>query len=141
LGAIIESPMSLQVCAVEPTGRLGGQVGDEGVWAIDFNWLYQAGYPDNKTSHSPLNLHPFMQTLAAKCNTGDCWVSSNCFLYDCIDGILQDYLAPRLKSGNLTIFYNSTIKNVEKVGNTIKSLTILTREPLKEDCRSADQRI
>jgi hypothetical protein len=141
LGAIIESPTSLRVCAVEPTDRIGGQLGDEGVWHIDFNWLYQQGYPDRTVAYNPKNLHKFMQTITTQCNSGDCWVSRNCFMYDCVNNILQDYLAPRLQSGNLTIFYNSVIKNVDRVGNSIKYLTIMTHTPLKEDCRSADRRI
>jgi hypothetical protein len=141
LGAIIESPSSLRVCAVEPTDRIGGQLGDEGVWHIDFNWLYQEGYPDRATAYNPRNLHKFMQLLSTQCSSGDCWVSRNCFMYECVNTILQNYLASRLQSGNLTIFYNSVVKNVDKVGNSIKSLTIMTHKPLKEDCRTADRRI
>jgi hypothetical protein len=141
LGAIIESPSSLRICAVEPTDRIGGQFGDEGVWHIDFNWLYQEGYPDHTTAYNPKNIHKFMQEVSARCNTGDCWVSRNCFMYSCINSILQDYLTPRIQSGNLTIFYNSIIKNIDRVGSAIKSMTILTHEPLKQDCRTADKRI
>lgn len=68
-------------------------------------------------------------------------MSRNCFLYECVNGILQNYLAPRLQSGNLTIFYNSVVKNVDRVGSAIRSVTITSHTPFKEDCRSADQRI
>lgn len=82
-----------------------------------------------------------MQDLTKLCSTGDCWVSRNCFMYSCVNNILQNYLTPRLESGNLTIFYNSIIKNVDKVGSVITGVSIITHEPLKEDCRSADLRI
>jgi hypothetical protein len=84
LGAVIDSPLSQKVCLVEPTDRLGGQFGDEGVWHIDFNWLYQPDYPDKTVAYNPVNLHGFMRQVSSKCSSGDCWVSRNCFLYSCI---------------------------------------------------------
>lgn len=96
MAAIIQSPSSLKVCAVEPTDRIGGQLGDEGVWHIDFNWLYQDGYPDKTIAYNHQNLHKFMQDLTNLCSTGDCWVSRNCFMYSCVNNILQNYLAHRL---------------------------------------------
>ena len=127
LGAVIESPLTMKVCLVEPTDRLGGQLGEEGVWHIDFNWLYQVGYPDNTTAYNHQNLHPFMQKVTSQCNSGACWVSRNCFLYSCIEPLINDYLAPRLSSGNLTIFKNSLVKNLTKLGNKIISLSIISR--------------
>lgn len=88
LGAAVESS-SLRTCLVEPTDRLGGQWGEEGVWHIDFNWLYQPGFPDNSTAYNPVNLHPLFRKVTTQCNTGDCWVSRNCFLYSCLEPILQ----------------------------------------------------
>jgi monoamine oxidase len=89
LGAAIEAPNQYKTCLVEPTDRIGGQLGDEGVWHIDFNWLYQKEYPDTTTAYNHANLHPFLQKLTNKCNTGGCWVSRNCFLYECIDPIIK----------------------------------------------------
>ena len=141
LGAVLAVPTGHKVCVIEPTERMGGQLGDEGVWHIDFNWLYQAGYPDNTTAYNHANLHPFLRTLTSSCNTGDCWVSRNCFLYSCVDRVIQEYLAPIVYAGNLTIIYNSFVTAVEKRGSQITKVTVVTREPLKEDCRSADERI
>jgi hypothetical protein len=138
LGAVIEAPTSVRVCLVEPTDRLGGQLGEEGVWHIDFNWLYQPGYPDNATAYNPQNLHSFLQRLSSQCRSGDCWVSRNCFLYSCVEPIINDYLAPRLAAGNLTILANSLPKKIVRLGSFISSLQILTRTPLQEDCRPAD---
>ena len=53
LGAALHAPNNLKTCLIEPTSRLGGQLGDEGVWHIDFNWLYQAGYPDKTIAYNP----------------------------------------------------------------------------------------
>lgn len=92
LGAVLQAPTSIKVCLVEPTDRLGGQLGDEGVWHIDFNWLYQKGYPDNTTAYNPKNLHSFFQKITSSCNTGDCWVSRNCFLYTCIEPFIRNQL-------------------------------------------------
>lgn len=61
LGAVIEAPSQYKTCLIEPTDRIGGQLGDEGVWHIDFNWLYQKGYPDNTTAYNHENLHSFMK--------------------------------------------------------------------------------
>ena len=63
VGATIAAPLSLKVCLIEPTNKLGGQLGDEGVWHIDFNWLYQNGYPDKTVAYNHANLHKFFQTL------------------------------------------------------------------------------
>ena len=60
LGAIIHAPNNYEVCLVEPTERLGGQLGEEGVWHIDFNWLYQDGYPDKTIAYNPMNIHPLI---------------------------------------------------------------------------------
>lgn len=94
LGAVISSPLTTKVCLIEPTDRLGGQWGDEGVWHIDFNWLYQHGYPDNTTAYNPANLHYFFKKVVSQCSTGDCWVSRNCFLYSCLQPIIDEYLQP-----------------------------------------------
>jgi hypothetical protein len=120
LGAAIQSPLSRSVCLVEPTDRLGGQWGEEGVWHIDFNWLYQKGYPDNTTAYNHANLHPFFSKVATQCSTGDCWVSRNCFLYSCIEPIIAEYVTPLVASGALTIFWNSTITGVSVVGGSIR---------------------
>ena len=127
LGAAIESPLTMKVCLIEPTDRIGGQLGEQGVWHIDFNWLYQSGYPDNTTAYNHQNLHSFMQKLTSQCNTGNCWVSRNCFLYSCIEPIINDYLKPRIASGNFILIKNSLISKVTKLGNKIISLDIISR--------------
>ncbi len=60
LGAAIDTSDSFKTCLIEPTPRLGGQLGEEGVWHIDFNWLYQKDYPDRTIAYNPLNIHPFI---------------------------------------------------------------------------------
>ena len=79
-----------------------------------------------------------MRQLTDNCNSGNCWVSRNCFLYSCVDRIIQDSLAPRLAAGNLTILYNSLITSVQKRGTRISEVQVLSRRRLQEDCRSAD---
>lgn len=79
-----------------------------------------------------------MQDISSYCNTGGCWVSRNCFMYSCVSNIIDQYLNPLIKNGNLTIFYNSMVKNVEKIGNIITSVTIIQREELKADCRPSN---
>ena len=60
LGTALHAPDSFKTCLIEPTSRLGGQLGDEGVWHIDFNWLFQKDYPDKTIPYNPSNLHPFL---------------------------------------------------------------------------------
>lgn len=60
LGAVIHAPDTAKTCLIEPTSRLGGQLGDEGVLHIDFNWLFQKDYPDTKIAYNSANLHPLM---------------------------------------------------------------------------------
>ena len=119
LGAVIHAPDGYSVCLVEPTERVGGQMGEEGVWHIDFNWLYQPGYPDTTIAYNKANIHPLIEEIKDSCNTGDCWVSKNCFLYDCVSPIFEKYLAERK---NLSIFSNSIVKSVRKLGSRITSL-------------------
>lgn len=127
LGAVIEAPDTMRTCLIEPTSRLGGQLGDEGVWHIDFNWLYQKDYPDRTIAYNPDNIHPFLAEVCQKCNTGDCWVSRNCFQYSCIEPLIKDRLASKQ---NLTIYYDSVIKSVQKVGTRIASVEIIQRLPI-----------
>ena len=79
-----------------------------------------------------------MQKLTSQCNTGNCWVSRNCFLYSCIEPIINDYLAPLLASGNLKIIKNGLLKKITKIGNKISSLDVVVRKELKKDCRTVD---
>ena len=79
LGAAIHAPTNFRTCLIEPTSRLGGQLGEEGIYHIDFNWLYQPGYPDRTIAFNPKNIHPLIDQITKKCNTGNCWVSRNCF--------------------------------------------------------------
>ena len=60
LGAAIHANDYIKTCLIEPTSRLGGQLGDEGVWHIDFNWLFQKDYPDRGIAYSPDNIHPLI---------------------------------------------------------------------------------
>ena len=137
LGAVIHSLDQYSVCLVEPTERVGGQLGEEGVWHIDFNWLYQPNYPDTKIAYNEANIHPLINEIKNKCNTGDCWVSKNCFLYDCIEPIFEKYLRDKT---NLQIFYNSVVKSVQKLASRITSIEIITRKPIPTsiDCRTID---
>lgn len=89
LGAAIHAPDGFKSCLIEPTSRLGGQLGDEGVLHIDFNWLFQKDYPDTHIAYNPKNIHPLLDEICTKCNTGDCWVSRNCFEYSCIERIFK----------------------------------------------------
>lgn len=131
LGAVLQAPTSMKVCLIESTDRLGGQLGDEGVWHIDFNWLYQKDYPDNTTAYNSQNLHSFLQKITNACNTGNCWVSRNCFMYSCIEPFIKNQLDPKIQSGSLIIFKDSVIKRVDTLGNNIKSINIVSRKTLK----------
>lgn len=119
LGAVIHAPDYYKTCLIEPTSRLGGQLGDEGVWHIDFNWLFQKDYPDRTIAYSPKNIHPFLNDMVTKCNTGDCWVSRNCFQYTCIEPLIKEKLANK---PNLTVFWDSTVKSVQRTGSRVTSL-------------------
>ena len=130
MGAAIHAPPAYKTCLVEPTSRLGGQIGEEGVWHIDFNWLYQPGYPDHTIAYNPLNIPPLLKDIAEKCNTGSCWVSRNCFEYSCIEPIIQQYLKSR---ENLTIYYDTMVKSVQRIGTKISTVEIVSRLPLAAD--------
>ena len=41
----------------------------------------------------------------------------------------------------MIVYKDSVVKRVQTVGSTIKSVSIVSRVALKEDCRSVDQRI
>ena len=127
LGAAINAPDNFHTCLIQPTSRLGGQLGEEGVHHIDFNWLYQPDYPDRTIAYSPANIHPFIKEVAEKCNTGNCWVSRNCFQYSCIEPIIRTWLERRT---NLTIYYDSMVKSVKKLGTKITSVEFVSRLPI-----------
>lgn len=117
-----------QVCLIEQTDWVGGQLTSQGVSALDFPYQKTRGLKVNELSlqdqHIPKNLRPILKELRKK--SASCWVSKFCAKPSVIArDILHDELESR---PNITVFYNSVVKKVQVVDNSIQSVDILTRD-------------
>jgi FAD dependent oxidoreductase len=116
-----------QVCLIEPTDWVGGQLTSSGVPAIDWQWNQNItpsapGLTDGVNGQLPHTLREnnnflFFDMLQSITGKGKCWVSRDCMTSDKILPKLTSYTNPLT---NLRVFYNSVPKNVTKSSSVSK---------------------
>ena len=126
-----------QVCMTEITDWIGGQVSAQGVSALDErplqreNDIFPSGYSE------------FRQRVIAAYdgnpNPGACWVSVLCFSPQVGHQVLRDMLDPYVESGQLLLFTDTVIKDVETSDTLIESVQAITHIPLRPEL-AGDQR-
>ena len=120
-----------RICIVEATHWLGGQCTSQGVSALDEH-RYIESWPGN-TDYAAFR-HAVRVAMAqrfalpphphATFNPGNAWVSHLCFLPEVAHQVVNDMLAPYLTRGLLTVYYESTLVDVHRVGTHIHAVDI-----------------
>jgi hypothetical protein len=120
-----------QVCLIEPTNWIGGQLTATGVPAIDWQWNSNinpsaVGLVNGVNGQLPHTLREnnnylFFDMIQSITGKGKCWVSRDCMTSDKILPKLISYTNPLT---NLRIFYNSVPKNVTKTTSVTKFDTV-----------------
>lgn len=117
ISAARDSP-DLNICLTEPTDWLGGQLTSAGVPAIDFG---------DRNEASKYQAGDFVDMLASlgTGNPGNCWVSTKCYLpKNLINNWIKDTAA---SLENLTVLYNTVVKNVTVKNRTLVKVTGVQR--------------
>jgi hypothetical protein len=121
-----------RVCMSEITDWIGGQVSQQGVSALDERPLQR------ETNLFPYGYSQFRRRVREKYhgdpNPGKCWVSELCFAPRVGVQVLREMLDPYLRTGQLALFTDTVVKDLDIEGNRIRSVTTLThaaRDPAR----------
>jgi len=130
--ALTSAREGAQTCLLEPVDWVGGQLTASGVPAIDFAWHrvdeLDVGAIGKDPANLPSEFNTWMRDVG---NPGNCWVSTNCFRPDRFH---DDVLMPAVEAEpNLRLFLRTVVKEVDRDGATIRSLTAIERTPLTAD--------
>ncbi|MFN5929457.1 MAG: FAD-dependent oxidoreductase [Roseiflexaceae bacterium] len=122
-----------RVCIIEATHWLGGQCTSQGVSALDEHryiesWPGSTSYAAFRRAVRIAMAMRFGVTPATidGFNPGNAWVSNLCFLPEVAQQVIDELLAPFVASGLLTIYVESTLVHVHRVGYHIQSVDIYT---------------
>jgi len=130
--ALSSAEEGVKTCLLEPTDWAGGQMTASAVSAIDFAHHRPNGIDIPGASLDQKNWNKdFAKILAPfRSNPGKCWVSAIC--YEPLQA-LERTINPLINSrqANLTVFYNTVVKNVVKAGGKLVRLQAVQRFPLK----------
>lgn len=120
------------VCLTEITDWLGGQISAQGTSALDerptqqARQIYSRGY---------LELRRRLQERHRDLNPGDCWVSETCFSPRDGDVVAREMLrdAARRGRGRLEWFPSTVVKELERSGSQIRSVTAIEHRPANRE--------
>ena len=127
---------------IEPCTWIGGQATSQGVSALDeHRWIEQFG---GTTSYCRFRqaIRGHYQRLARNgqddplFNPGRCWVSRLSFEPTIALAILEEMLAPHVKTGRLQIFREHDLKNAEVCEGRIESVTLAPQEGPELRCQA-----
>lgn len=128
--ALAGARAGLRVCMTEVTSWLGGQMTSQGVSALDeHRWIETSGptrtYQDMRRR---IRARYEPQTLPGKrrpnSNPGACWVGYLCFEPKVGVAVLDEMLAPYVKSGALRIMMRTIPVAAERAGGRLKTLLV-----------------
>ncbi|MDX2271553.1 MAG: FAD-dependent oxidoreductase [Cyanobacteriota bacterium] len=118
-----------QVCMTEITDWIGGQVSAQGVSALDERrlqreqFIFPAGYEEFRER--------VIAAYGGDPNPGKCWVSVLCFSPQVGHQVLNEMLKPYIDSGQLHLFTDTVIKDLETQDNLIRSVQAIRHIPKK----------
>ncbi|MFQ3585051.1 MAG: FAD-dependent oxidoreductase, partial [Cyanobacteriota bacterium] len=116
-----------QVCMTEITDWIGGQVSAQGVSALDERPLQR------ENDIFPRGYSEFRQRVRAEYggdpNPGKCWVSVLCFSPQVGHRVIRQMLGPYLQSGQLQLFTETVVKDLELRNNQIRSVQAIRNIP------------
>ncbi|MFT0798699.1 FAD-dependent oxidoreductase [Synechococcus sp. R5-12] len=116
-----------QVCMTEITDWIGGQVSAQGVSALDERPLQR------ENDIFPKGYSEFRQRVREKYggdpNPGKCWVSVLCFSPQVGHQVIREMLDPYLQSGQLRLFTETVVKDLEIKDSQIRSVQAIRNIP------------
>lgn len=116
-----------QVCMTEITDWIGGQVSAQGVSALDERPLQR------ENDIFPRGYSEFRQRVRAEYggdpNPGKCWVSVLCFSPQVGHQVIREMLDPYFQTGQLQLFTETVVKELEVQNNQIRSVQAIRNIP------------
>ncbi|GAB4218021.1 MAG: FAD-dependent oxidoreductase [Synechococcales cyanobacterium] len=120
-----------RVCMTEITDWIGGQVSAQGVSALDERPLQR------NNDLFPFGYSEFRRRVRARYggqpNPGQCWVSVLCFTPQDGHDVVREMLDPYLSSGQLQLFTDTVVKDVEVQGSLITQVQGLRHIPRRPE--------
>jgi hypothetical protein len=116
-----------QVCMTEITDWIGGQVSAQGVSALDErplqreNDIFPKGYSEFRRR--------VREKYGGDPNPGKCWVSVLCFSPQVGHQVIREMLDPYLQSGQLRLFTETVVKDLEIADDQIRSVQAIRNIP------------
>ncbi|MFS8896949.1 FAD-dependent oxidoreductase [Synechococcus sp. R3-13] len=116
-----------QVCMTEITDWIGGQVSAQGVSALDErplqreNDIFPKGYSEFRRR--------VREKYGGDPNPGKCWVSVLCFSPQVGHQVIREMLDPYLQSGQLRLFTETVVKDLEIKDSQIRSVQAIRNIP------------
>jgi hypothetical protein len=116
-----------QVCMTEITDWIGGQVSAQGVSALDErplqreNDIFPKGYSEFRRR--------VREKYGGNPNPGKCWVSVLCFSPQVGHQVIREMLDPYLQSGQLRLFTETVVKDLEIKDSQIRSVQAIRNIP------------
>ena len=123
------------VCMTEITDWIGGQVSAQGVSALDERPL-QRGDVTGETIF-PSGYDEFRDRVRdaydGDPNPGRCWVSVLCFSPQVGHQVLVDMLQPYVESGQLHLFVDTVVSDVETEDNLVTAVQAIRHSPTRPE--------
>lgn len=116
-----------QVCMTEISDWIGGQVSAQGVSALDErplqreNDIFPKGYSEFRRR--------VREKYGGDPNPGKCWVSVLCFSPQVGHQVIREMLDPYLQSGQLRLFTETVVKDLEIKDSQIRSVQAIRNIP------------
>jgi hypothetical protein len=116
-----------QVCMTEISDWIGGQVSAQGVSALDErplqreNDIFPRGYSEFRRR--------VREKYGGDPNPGKCWVSVLCFSPQVGHQVIREMLDPYLQSGQLRLFTETVVKDLEIKDSQIRSVQAIRNIP------------
>jgi hypothetical protein len=116
-----------QVCMTEISDWIGGQVSAQGVSALDErplqreNDIFPRGYSEFRRR--------VREKYGGDPNPGKCWVSVLCFSPQVGHQVIREMLDPYLQSGQLRLFTETVVKDLEIADDQIRSVQAIRNIP------------
>ena len=115
----------INVCLLEPTSIVGGQLSSSLITAVDFGLFNRL--PENL----PYEFVKLLESVGwPEKNPGECWVSTVCYM---LDDLEKNYLSEAISQrDNLRVFTNTVVKSVSMSNRSVATLEAISRKSISE---------
>lgn len=138
--AIAACAAGLDVCLIEETSWLGGQMTAQGVSALDENYLVESTGATRTYHHFRNEIRNHYRALGGKdggarfepqIDPGNCWVSRLAFEPKVAVKVISKMLQPYLEKGKLRIFLRSVAVELKIQGQKIRTIRCVELDSAK----------